>query len=105
MKLWLDDIRPAPEGWWAAKTAEQAIRMLDTGMVDEMSFDHDLGESEDAHSVVCWIEKAVAVSPFEPPSVMVVHSDNPVGAARLRAAIESIRRIVKKRDGGLQEPG
>lgn len=63
MKLWLDDERPAPEGWVWAKTANEAIHLLESmrsaplhqelwdhqGMSDfwkisHMSFDHDLAD-------------------------------------------------------------
>jgi hypothetical protein len=43
MKLWHDDIRPAPEGWVWARTNEQAQEHLLTGTVEEISLDHDLG--------------------------------------------------------------
>jgi hypothetical protein len=43
VKLWLDDVRPAPEGWTHAKTAHEAFLILRNGDVDEASFDHDLG--------------------------------------------------------------
>lgn len=43
MKLWLDDVRPAPEGWvWARKLSE-AKEYLAEGTVTECSLDHDLG--------------------------------------------------------------
>jgi hypothetical protein len=43
MKLWLDDIRPAPEGWTWVKRVEDAIYYADREPVEEMSLDHDLG--------------------------------------------------------------
>jgi hypothetical protein len=43
MKLWHDDVRPAPEGWVWARTNEEAKRHLKTGEVVEISMDHDLG--------------------------------------------------------------
>jgi hypothetical protein len=59
MKLWLDDERPAPEGWVQAYTAEQAIHALECMrdavrlpelwkgedvIITHMSFDHDLAD-------------------------------------------------------------
>lgn len=47
MKLWLDDERPAPEGWYWVKTAAAAIAcLLDQGddPITHMSFDHDLAD-------------------------------------------------------------
>lgn len=43
MKLWHDDIRPAPEGWVWARTNDAAKEHLLTGKVVEISMDHDLG--------------------------------------------------------------
>jgi hypothetical protein len=42
-KLWLDDTRPAPEGWVHAKTVPEAIEVLRAGPVECASLDHDLG--------------------------------------------------------------
>ena len=42
IKLWVDDIRPAPEGWVRAHSVTQAIRFLDTQDVVEVSLDHDI---------------------------------------------------------------
>lgn len=42
MKVWLDDVRKPPVGWEWAKTAEQAIALVQSGDVTEISLDHDL---------------------------------------------------------------
>lgn len=42
MKLFVDDIRRAPEGWVPVRTNTEAIRMLATGNVVEISLDHDI---------------------------------------------------------------
>ena len=46
MKLWLDDVRTPPEGWVWAKTAQEAIDLLLTREIEEISLDHDLGEGD-----------------------------------------------------------
>ena len=48
MKLWLDDVRPAPQGWTLARTAAEAIDLLKVALnigdeIEEISLDHDLG--------------------------------------------------------------
>ena len=46
MRLWLDDVRPAPVGWeWVTNIAD-AKRLLETGQVEQASLDHDLGACE-----------------------------------------------------------
>lgn len=46
LKLWVDDIRNpvsfVGEGWHWAKTVTEAIRILDTMSVSELSLDHDI---------------------------------------------------------------
>ena len=42
MKLFVDDMRICPAGWELARTNTEAIRILATGMVDEISLDHDI---------------------------------------------------------------
>ena len=47
MNLWLDDVREPWRhgriGWEWAKTASEAIALLETGKVENASLDHDLG--------------------------------------------------------------
>lgn len=44
-RLWLDDLRPIPDGYdvWA-KTADEAIEILKAGDIVHCSLDHDLAE-------------------------------------------------------------
>lgn len=96
-RLWLDDIRPAPEGWVWVKNFEQAVNALAAEPWDEASLDHDLADwhyaansltgqctspSENArrqektgYHVALWmVENRVF-----PPQVWI-HSMNPSGA-------------------------
>ena len=63
MKVYLDDERTTPDGWVRTYWPEEAIALLKTGAVTEISLDHDLGD--DAHgtgySVLLWLEEQVAV--------------------------------------------
>ncbi|WP_349291695.1 cyclic-phosphate processing receiver domain-containing protein, partial [Achromobacter sp. Marseille-Q0513] len=43
MKVFLDDERLMPEGWHRVYWPEEAIGLLETGTVEEISLDHDLG--------------------------------------------------------------
>jgi hypothetical protein len=64
MRVWLDDLRPAPEGWAHALTQAEAIGLLESGDVTAISLDHDLGEPEaevgSGYGVACWIEAEAA---------------------------------------------
>lgn len=95
MKLWLDDVRPAPDGWIHVLTAEEAIARFATGEVVAASLDHDLGPSDagTGYDVLAWIESAMAVHAWYGPLPRLhVHSANPVGRARMVAAVASIRQ-------------
>ncbi|TCG05983.1 hypothetical protein BZM27_29770 [Paraburkholderia steynii] len=44
MKLFLDDERPTTEGWHRVYWPDDAIQLLEAGVVTELSLDHDLGD-------------------------------------------------------------
>jgi Cyclic-phosphate processing Receiver domain len=71
---------------------DEAIALLETGQVEELSRDHDLGDDErgTGYDVLVWIEEAVALRGFRPP-VITVHSANAVGRQRMALAIEGTR--------------
>ena len=96
MKVWLDDLRAAPdETWTPVTTPSAAITLLKSGEVELISFDHDLGFEGDTeltgYEVLLWIEEAVALRGLKPPE-MFVHSANPPGHERLLRGIEAIKR-------------
>lgn len=89
MKLWLDDIRPAPPGYdIIAKTANEAITHLVTGKITEMSFDHDLGDlmAGTGYTVARWLELAAYTCTI-PRIKWAIHSANPVGRKNIEVAL------------------
>ena len=98
MKVYLDDDRTTPEGWTRVYWPEEAIVLLETGKVTEISLDHDLGDDDHGtgYDVVEWIEESVALHNFTPP-IIRVHSANPPGLARMRAGIGKIGRLLLER--------
>jgi hypothetical protein len=101
MKVYLDDLRSTPEGWVRAYTASEAIELLKTGTVEEISLDHDLGDEKivgTGHDVIIWMESQVATSDYNPPRNIVVHSANPPAHARMDSGIQSIRRFIAGRN-------
>lgn len=91
MRIFLDDLRPAPEGWVRVFWPDEAIAHLKTGHVTHLSLDHDLGDDArgTGYDVLLWIEEAVAVDGFKPPKI-TVHSANPAARIRMEAAIAAI---------------
>ena len=57
--MWLDDVRPAPDGWVQVRSVQEAIVLLQTGDVRSASLDHDLGDYSqfggDGYRVVDWM--------------------------------------------------
>lgn len=98
VRVWLDDRRPAPEGWVHVRTPEEAIELLRSGEVEELSLDHDLGldvgaRERTGYDVLLWLEREVAEGRIRPPRLMSVHSGNVGAVGRMELAIGSIRRL------------
>lgn len=106
MKLWIDDVRPAPEGYIWARSTNEAINIIKgydeltddlAGLIKEpltlpwfdiISLDHDAGdyvsEGGDYIKVLDFLEEHF-------PNIKCafhIHSMNPVGVANMRAIIK-----------------
>lgn len=93
MKLWIDDVRPMPEGYdyWcksvdAAKakiTAVEKVRIF--GNITLIDIDYDAGEfaqyGGDYIKLLDWLEETGRNYPIR------IHSMNPVGRENMRAII------------------
>ena len=77
--IWIDDIRPAPEGYRWCKNYKQAIATIDyfsvcEGGIELISFDHDLAEEKSGYDVAKYlVENHIFIKGYK------VHSANPVG--------------------------
>lgn len=96
MKLFVDDIRPAPEGWQQARTVTDAIKCLAhfAESIEEISLDHDISYAvevagmqrpfpspESFQAVAYFI--AVLYGQVEKKPAITIHTANPVGAREL----------------------
>lgn len=111
MNLWLDDVRPAPDGWVWAKTVDEAVALLQTGKVEQASLDHDLGvinmqawrdaqaEGLLVHDVDLLDEDPLAPTGYDfclwmaeynvwPTQSIKVHSANGIGAKRMCGVVD-----------------
>ena len=97
LRLFLDDARPTPEGWIRAFWPAEVIAWLETGTVQAVSLDHDLGDDGrgTGYDVICWIEEAVALHGFDPPTI-TVHSANPSARLKMLAGIQAIERLAAR---------
>jgi hypothetical protein len=93
MKVYLDDERETPSGWQRVYWPEEAIELLKTGKVTELSLDHDLGDDEHGtgYDVVLWVEEAVFTNNFIPPK-MKVHSANASAREKMESGIKNIMK-------------
>lgn len=101
MRVWHDDIRPAPASWEWARTNDRALELLRAGGVEEISLDHDLGldhldstadpesiyfagpsNSGTGYDLVLTMCREELV-----PDVVTIHSWNPAGAERMAACL------------------
>lgn len=94
VKVYLDDERMTPVGWVRVYWPDEAVKLLSTGQVSELSLDHDLGNDEHGtgYDVVLWIEEAVALRGFDPPLIRV-HSANSSAREKMEAGIAAITRL------------
>jgi hypothetical protein len=104
LKIWLDDSRPAPSGWLRVTTVPSAQRLLEAGLVSEISLDYDLGwcaeclqrgdhlkrtgarhcpHMQTGYDLVAWMAETNHWSRHPP----VVHSGNMDGGARMLGVI------------------
>jgi hypothetical protein len=94
MKIFLDDIRIEPEDWVRVKTAQEAIDLLRSNKVSEISLDHDLGDDKNGtgYDVILWIEQEVYQNNYIPP-IIKVHSANVPARKKMEAGIKNILRF------------
>lgn len=109
MKLWIDDVRPAPEGWLWLHTVDGTWELIksiyardffeDVPEVIEISLDHDAsdGYSEYGGDYIEILNKLEYFANFSTDwnryikkyMVFHIHSQNPVG-------VENMRRIIRR---------
>ena len=87
MKIWVDDIRPAPEHYAWAKSVDEAKMLIRCSeqTVELIDIDHDAGDYSsdggDYIRLLDWLEMTEQSYPIR------IHSMNPVG-------VENMRRII-----------
>jgi len=102
MKIYLDDLRPCPNGWILAKNAGEAITLLATNLVEMISLDHDLGPpiltNGTGYEVIKYIEAMVYLDESYVPPEIIIHTGNPVGRKNMDLVLISIKRKLAERE-------
>ena len=107
VKIWVDDVRPAPEDYVWVKSTNQFLRLFNSAVansadplnIEEISLDHDAGDfrgdGEDYINILNQLETFYHTTMFDRNRVLInnikftIHSQNPVG-------VENMRRIIKR---------
>lgn len=92
MKLWIDDVRTAPEGYVWVKSVNEAKKLLHIAIncdkeIELIDIDYDAGDfandGGDYIKIFDWLERKMLSIPIR------IHSMNPVG-------VENMRRIIRR---------
>lgn len=84
MKIWLDDIRPAPEDYVQCKSVNEAIVIIEENKnnIEVIDLDHDLGDfAKDGGDAICLMDYLVENKLFYK---LNFHTANPVGLANMK---------------------
>ncbi len=100
IKLFLDDLRPAPPGFVLLRETELAMFFYLAKHADVISMDHDLGENIefsdtkdiDGYKVLCMLEEEAIKGHIWSLGVpeIVVHSANPPGRQKMEACVQRL---------------
>lgn len=91
MKLWVDDIRPAPaDDWHIAKSVTEAIRALSNFDFEIISLDHDISHQVQVGRVSrpypCEEGFSAGVIDWNPK--IIIHSSNQIAGDEIRKILE-----------------
>lgn len=79
MRLYVDDIRPCPEGFVLARSYEEAVEIILRKRIRVLSLDHDLGQEKSGYDLCKFLVENCLDSRIEWPDEIYLHTDNPVG--------------------------
>ena len=95
MNLYLDDLRPTPEGFERVYSCEEFVAYLQQkGSPDFISFDHDLGEGLSGYDCVKYLVDYCLDHQLPLPA-FAVHRQNPVGKANIEQLLANFKKNIK----------
>lgn len=89
--------------WVWAKTAPEAIAILEADDVSEASLDHDLGENEGVgtgYDVLRFIEERVVFDDTYEPPIIHINTSNLGARDKMELGLQGIANLIARRDGG-----
>ena len=92
MRIWLDDVREAPDGWELFEHASDVMEVLmsNPGCVTHISLDNDLGELVEGWHVAKLIA-ALAHSGMLLRIKLYAHTANPIAAKQMQSYFRMAR--------------
>jgi len=111
ISVYLDDVRSHPEGWVRTYNAWQTIDQLKTGLVEELSLDHDLelvieeysngiftGKEVEVYpgtgyDVLLWIEEEARNNDSFVLPKIYIHTANPSARVKMELGLNSIKEF------------
>ena len=102
IKVYLDDLRPTPSGWTHCYWPSEVIALIEQGIVEVVSLDHDLGDDSrgTGYDVLIYLEERVFTEEFFVPPIIYIHTANPAAAQRMLLSKIAIEHRLKRRKGG-----
>lgn len=103
MKIYLDDERiPNDKSWTVVQTLNDFIKKIEeVGLknIDIISFDHDLGPSEngDGYDAAKWLVGHYMEKSNSPFPKVYVHSHNPIGSDNIVSYINGFLKFMGKK--------
>jgi hypothetical protein len=105
MRLWIDDVRPAPEGYKLITSVAEAkticCQHLNTNKelnIEEINLDHDAGDYRsmggDYIELLNWLEEKTHCEDWVINAIFKFHSQNPVGVENMKRVCRSNNWIV-----------
>lgn len=99
--IYLDDVRPTPEGWVGCRWPNEVIGLINKGGVEMIDLDHDLGDSREVertgYDVLVWLEEKCNNDVTFIPPVIMIHTSNPSARQKMVLAARGIAKIRNER--------
>lgn len=92
-KLYLDDLRPTPNGFERVYTYEEFVKFIsENGLPDFISFDHDLGEGKTGYDCAKWLVEYCLDNNLSLPEYDS-HSQNPIGKENILTLLGNYKKF------------
>lgn len=90
INIYLDDLRPCPEGFTLARNATDCSILLRNNAVNALSLDHDLGEADvlTGYDLCKWLIEEGISNPVIYPNQIFLHTANGVGRDNMFKLLE-----------------